>query len=141
MLKIVVDPGVLISARLSGRGAPAELIRSWLDGQIELIVSPYLLGELSEVLRRPKFRKWLTLKEVEDYVSFLENHALMRPDPPLEHGLTPDPDDDYLVVLARSAHANLLVSGDSDLIDLVDPTPPVLTPRRLITLLDELDRP
>lgn len=138
MLRVVIDPGVLISARLSGRGAPAELIRRWLTGHIDIIVSPLLLDELDTVLRRPKFRRWLTVDDIQAYVTFLRAHATVVEDPPAEAGLTPDPDDDYLVGLARAARAAVLVSGDSDLTDLDDPHPPVCTPRALVAMLDEI---
>ncbi len=141
MLRVVVDPGVLVSARLSGRGAPAELVRRWLAGQIDVIVSPLLLDELDDVLRRPKFRRWLTLEETDAFIGLLRTHATLMGDPPPEFGHTPDPDDDYLVSLARAADADLLVSGDSDLVGLVDPRPPVRTPRTLIDLLDQIERP
>ncbi|MDP3983484.1 MAG: putative toxin-antitoxin system toxin component, PIN family [Acidimicrobiia bacterium] len=140
MLRAVIDPGVLVSARLSGRGAPAELIRRWLSGQIDIIVSPLLLDELADVLHRPTFRRWLTTNEVDAYIEFLNTHATLVDDPPPEVGHTPDPDDDYLVSLARIGRADVLISGDSDLVDLDDPRPPVSTPRGLIDLLDELER-
>jgi len=55
MERIVPDPSVLVAAFLSksGTGASAELVRMWIDGQLELIVSPHLLQELREVLLRP----------------------------------------------------------------------------------------
>ena len=50
--------------------------------------------------------------------------------------ISPDPDDDYLIALARAAGADYIVSGDSDLLDLTDPHPPVLTPRQFLNVLD-----
>ncbi len=50
-------------------------------------------------------------------------------------GLTPDPKDDYLVALARSAAAHFLVSGDPHLTELVNPRPPVLTPRAFLDIV------
>ncbi|KAA0234079.1 MAG: putative toxin-antitoxin system toxin component, PIN family [Actinobacteria bacterium] len=141
MLRVVIDPGVLVSARLSGRGAPGELLRRWLTGHIDIIVSPQLLGELDDVLARTKLRKWLTRAEAETYVEFLSDHATAIEDPPAEPGHTPDADDDYLVSLARVGRADVLVSGDSDLVELADPDPPVLTPRSLVELLDRIERP
>lgn len=139
MLRVVIDPGVLISARLSGQGAPAELIRRWLAGEVDIIVSPQLLDEVGDVLARPKFRRWLTVTETDAYLAFLREHATLADDPPPEAGHTPDPDDDYLVALARSALADVLVSGDGDLTGLVNSRPPVRTPRALIETLDHIE--
>lgn len=48
---------------------------------------------------------------------------------------TRDPDDDYLVVLARAAGTEAIVSGDGDLTDQSDLDPPVLTPREVLERL------
>ncbi len=137
---MVIDPCVLVAAPLSGREAPAELIRRWLAGQIDIIMSPLLLDELSDVFARAKFRQWLTIDEAERFVDLLRSHATLVDDPPPEHGLTPDSDDDYLVSLARTARAQVLVSGDADLVNLEQPLPPVRTARRLLELLDDAER-
>ncbi|MGQ0849214.1 MAG: PIN domain-containing protein, partial [Actinomycetota bacterium] len=92
MLRIVVDPGVLVSARLSGRGAPAELVRRWLSGQVDVIVSPLLLDEIDDVLHRPAFERWLTSDEAGVYLELLSTHATVVEDPPPQAGHTPDPD-------------------------------------------------
>jgi predicted nucleic acid-binding protein len=65
-----------------------------------------------------------------DFIAGLEDAAFILDDPPSQPGLTADPDDDYLVALARDAAADFLVSGDRHLTGLVDAVPPVLTPRQ-----------
>lgn len=135
MFRVVLDPGVLIAAVLSPKGAPAELLRRWLAGDYELVVSDKLLAELKRVLLRSKFRKYLSEAEAIEYVDLFHRLATAVPDPPEVHGLTPDPGDDYLVNLARAAKINFLVSGDPHLTDLSDPWPPVLTPRAFLERL------
>lgn len=135
IFRVVLDPGVLIAAVLSPKGAPAELLRRWLAGDYELVVSDKLLAELKRVLLRPKFRKYLSEAEAIEYVDLFHRLATAVPDPPEVRGLTPDPGDDYLVNLARAAKINLLVSGDPHLTDLSDPWPPVLTPRAFLERL------
>ena len=119
MYRAVLDPGVLIAAIISPKGAPAALLRSWMEGGYELVVSPKLLAELERVLSRPKFRKYLSEEEAMAYVTLLERLAIQVEDPPEEPGLTPDPGDDYLVSLARTAKVHYLVSGDSHLTELL----------------------
>lgn len=127
---------MLISARLSPNGPPARLVTLWAEGAFELVVSPLLLDELSGVLSRRKFRHYVTEQEVTDYVNWVRSGALSVEDPPAEHGHTPDPDDDYLVTLARSCGADLLVSGDSDSTGLRSARPPIVTPAELVRHLD-----
>lgn len=135
MTRAVVDPGVLIAALLSPKGAPARMPVAWLEGRYELIVSRTLLSELRTVLLRDKFRSQVTTAQARAYVDLFERFAVVAPDPPAERGLTPDPGDDYLVSLARSARADFLVSGDPHLSRLPTPQPPVLAPKAFLDLL------
>jgi putative PIN family toxin of toxin-antitoxin system len=107
-----LDPGVLISGLISGKGAPRDLLWLWLEGSFELVVCPSLLAELGRVLLRPKFRPYVTGKEVRAYVALLRRLVSLEPDPEATAGLTPDPGDDYLMALARAAKAEFIVSGD-----------------------------
>jgi uncharacterized protein len=100
-----------------------------VEGRFELVGSPLLLSELSDVVSLPRFRRWVSLSVAGDFIAGLEDAALVLDDPPSQPGLTPDPDDDYLVALARDANADFLVSGDAPH-RLVDAVPPVLTPRQ-----------
>ena len=107
----------------------------WLDGSFELITCPGLLAELERVLLRPKFRTYVTVPEVRGYLGVLYRLSSIEADPQITVGLTPDPGDDYLVALARSAGVHFLVSGDSHLTGLKQPQPPVLTPRAFLRRL------
>lgn len=50
---------------------------------------------------------------------------------------TRDPDDDYLLALARSADVDVLVSGDRDLTDLADTEPSIETPAEFSRRLED----
>ena len=137
-MRAVLDSNVLISARLQPVGPSGLVVRAWTEEAFELVVSPGLLEELHGVLSRERFRRWVTTDEVDAFVAGIRVDAIVLDDPPAEAGLTPDPDDDYLVALARSAEADHLVSGDRHLLDLVDPHPPVLSPRAFLELLSHV---
>jgi uncharacterized protein len=128
-VRAVLDPNVLISALISPVGAPREIVTAWTQGSFDLVASPLLLDELRDVLARPRFRRWVSTATVADYVQGLTDAATIIDDPPLVAGLSPDPDDDYLIALARVAEADYLVSGDRHLTIISNPIPPVLTPR------------
>ena len=131
----MIDPGVLVSALLAPTGSPAQLYERWVAGEFELVVCPHLLDELDSVLRRPKFRRYATLDEVEHYVEVLRGGASSAPDPEPSPGLTRDPADDYLVALARAARVDYLVAGDADLTDLTGLVPPVCSPAAFLSRL------
>ena len=138
-MRVVLDPNVLISALISPQGPSAEVLDAWVRERFELVVSEKLLAELDDVLDRPKFRRWVAEIDCLRFVSGLAKSATIVADPPSPAGLSPDPDDDYLIALARTAGADYLVSGDRHLTELVDPTPPILTPRGLLDILPQSD--
>lgn len=135
MKRIVFDPGVLISAFISRRGTPADALDRWRDGEFDLVVSPALLDELQRVLLRRKFRRYATEEDVRVFVSALGQEAVMVEDPPPSpEPVTDDPKDEYLVLLARAAGADALVSGDVHLTRLAV-EPPVVTPAEFLRRL------
>jgi uncharacterized protein len=121
--RAVLDPGVLVSALIAPNGRPAEILKHAQAGQFELIASPHLLAELEEVLRRDKFRRYVELETVERFLQRIRDEATVVDDPsepaPLKCG---DSNDDYLLALAYAQKA-VLVSGDSDLLDLTGGAP------------------
>ena len=82
--------------------------------------STALLDELADVLARPSATKRLavigkTAREVlSDYVEVLE---LVEPTT-VPRVVLADPDDDQVLAVALAAHADLIVSGDSDLLNI-----------------------
>jgi uncharacterized protein len=135
VLRAVVDPGVLIAALISKTGPPVRFGDYWRAGAFDLVVSRRLLDELDDVLSRAKFRPYVTEAEVRHYRALVSEQAVVVKDPEFEPGLTPDPEDDYLVALARAADADVIVSGDRHLTELVDARPPVLTAREFVARL------
>lgn len=132
MRRVVLDPGVLVSALITPTGAPAKLLEEARAGGLELVVSPLLLGELEEVLGREKFRRYVDLDTVRDYVQLLRREGLLSADPegpPLLR--CADPDDDHLIALAHDRSA-VLVSGDGHLLDLAARGAPILSPADLL---------
>lgn len=134
-LRVVIDPGVLVSAALVPGGKPDQLLRAWQAGQFEMLVSLKLLSELDEVLARDRFRRYLSAEEASEFVAYLRAGATLCLDPEVTDPVTLDPDDDYLFALARKHRADCLVSGDGHLLNVENPDPPVLSPAALLARL------
>jgi uncharacterized protein len=115
-----VDPNVLVSAAISARGAPRQIVLAWHSGRFEMVVSYDLLYELEAVLMRSWFRRRLVFSDVVEYVMWIRERATFVPDaPPLEGWLVAqfsDPDDAYLMALAKDHRADYLVTGDRGLL-------------------------
>ena len=114
-------------------------MQEWYAGAFELVVFPRLLEELRDVLGRPKIERRVSVPHVSDFLAALESTGILVADPPLAERLVPsDPDDDYLVALARAGgRAHVIVSGDSDLLE-ADTEPPAYSPREFLTQLADI---
>ena len=82
-MKVVLDPNVIISALLSPSGAPAQLVRLWLEGEFDLICSPRLLGELEKAFAYPKLSKHIQHDEAAAFLDLLSRSAELLDDPEL----------------------------------------------------------
>lgn len=125
-MRVVLDTNVLISAALKRNSTPGAAVVSVEAGHV-LIKSPATEGQLFDVLARPYFaplvsdavRVWLRqLMSIAEQVDIVERITACR-----------DPTDDKFLEAAVNGHADVIVSGDADLLAL-DPFRgvPILTP-------------
>lgn len=135
MIRAVWDPGVLIAAVINPEGAPGRGLRALVDQRWTLVLSPLLLDELHSVLRRPRFRRYLTETDAATFAGDVAGLGEVWDDPPDRLRLTRDPGDDYLVALALAAQADCIVSGDRDLHEAPHLGIEVLVPQAFLTRL------
>ena len=128
-MRVVLDANVLVSAAIS-RGPSHRIVQDWLRHEpFELVICGRLLGEVRSVLiERPRLRKWISLEAAERYIGTLTAAADVVPDPASGPALTRDPDDDYVVHVARAHRADFIASGDADLLEGQEQNPPVIPP-------------
>lgn len=119
MTRTVPDTNIIISGLL-WRGNPRRILDAARDGIIELFTSPLLLEELEDVLSREKFAARLTAAEVtvQDLVSGYSALATVIEAEAIEPVILVDPDDDAVLACALAADAEVIVSGDRDLLGL-----------------------
>ncbi|MHB1500152.1 MAG: putative toxin-antitoxin system toxin component, PIN family [Candidatus Dormibacteria bacterium] len=135
-LRVLPDTNVLAAAVTSNQGVSARLLIAARAGRYRLIVSPLLLEELETVLARPKFRRSLSGYDAHRFVAMVRDLAEAGDDPPTAtEPITPDPDDDFLVVLAEAPEVDVLASGDRDLTGLGRAGLTVKTPGQFLAYL------
>ena len=119
MTRIVPDTNIIVSGLL-WRGNPRRVLDAARDGIVELYTSLALLEELEDVLSRKKFAARLAAANVtvQDLVSGFSALATVIDADPIEPVILRDPDDDAVLACALSAEAEVIVSGDDDLLDL-----------------------
>ncbi|MEZ2235862.1 putative toxin-antitoxin system toxin component, PIN family [Microcoleus sp.] len=114
--RFVVDTNVLISALLFNNSVPFRAIEL-AEKQGIILYSEATLNELEQVLNRKKFNKYLSLEDrqvfllkfisASELVSITEKIAVCR-----------DEKDHKFLELAVSGNANVIVTGDLDLLVL-----------------------
>jgi uncharacterized protein len=112
-VKVFPDTNVLASA-FGTRGLCADVVRLILE-EYELVTGEVVLGELRRVLRRKFGVPAETVKEIE---SFLRDYHV-EPEPRQVPKLTLSDRNDLLVVgSALNAKAEILITGDQEILDL-----------------------
>jgi putative PIN family toxin of toxin-antitoxin system len=135
--RVVIDANTLASGSVNPHPESAtSLIYNELTGaRLEVIICPELLGEITDTLHKPYFLDRAGEADVEDILAGIADACTMLEDPAEIETILRDPEDDYLVALARTAKAELIVTGDKDLLDHIDLEPPALNARQACELL------
>ena len=118
-MRVVLDTNTVVSALLWGR-VPEKLLVAATEGRIELFTSEALLSELAGVLPRAKFAQRI-LKAQRTSRQLIEQYrGLVSVIEPADIAPTVagDRDDDRVLACALAANADLIVSGDDDLLNL-----------------------
>ena len=138
-MKVVLDANVLVSAAIQ-TGPSYRLVARWLDqGDLEVVICPVLLAEVEDVLDRPRLRQRVDPELAQLYMATVRRIADVVTDPAPIAATTRDADDDYLVALAREHGVDWIVTGDKDLLEWEDQTPPVITPAVFEQMLESTD--
>ena len=138
MTRAILDTNVYVAALLSRDASPARLIRALSEGLFDAIVCPRLLGELRGVLARPKIAVSIAPDDAQSYMEWLSRVAILAPDPRHIESVSPDPDDDYLLALARESGTQVIVSGDGHLLGLKCSGLRVLSPAMFADFVESL---
>jgi len=111
-MRVILDANVLIAAAAS-RGLCESLLELCLE-EHDLIVSEELLAEVHRNLVK---RIRLPDAVAGDFCRLLRNNAIMVTPDAVAPDACRDPEDLFLLGLSQSAKAELLVTGDKDLLD------------------------
>ncbi len=133
--RYVFDTNVIISALLFNTSVPGQaFIRALEHGTI--IVSQSLVEELSDVLGRDKFTRYVTREERERFLESLIRESEVAEITDEVHACR-DPKDDQILELAVNGNATTVVTGDDDLL-VLNPFRgiPIVTPATLLKNLD-----
>jgi putative PIN family toxin of toxin-antitoxin system len=116
--RLVLDTNIVV-AGLLWEGPPRQLLEWSLGEAVDLYSSPVLLDELAHTLAYPKLAARIERSGATIATLVAQYTALIFPvTPTTAPGVARDPDDDHVIACALAANANLMVSGDKDLLVL-----------------------
>ena len=113
---VVLDTNILVSALLF-RGELSGIVDLWKKGKFIPLLSKETFEEFRTVLEYPKFSlsvediRVIIEEEVLPYFDIIEIEGKIR-------RICRDPDDDKFIACAGSASADLIVTGDMDLLEI-----------------------
>ncbi|HET8707865.1 MAG TPA: putative toxin-antitoxin system toxin component, PIN family [Pseudomonadales bacterium] len=118
-MRLVLDTNVVISGFIWG-GIPRQILELAREDRVSLFTSGVLLDEFADVLSRGKFASMLASRNITP--EFLMQRygmlATVVKTQPIERTVPNDTDDDAVIACALAAQANIIVTGDSDLLML-----------------------
>lgn len=119
MLRLVADTNTVVSALL-WHGAPHRLFEAIEMEELSFYASRALLDELADVLARRKLARAVRASGKSAAALVAEYQALVQLVQPrtLRRPVGRDPDDEAVIACALAARADLIVSGDQDLLVL-----------------------
>ncbi len=131
-LRVVLDTNVIVSALLFALGRVSWLRMAVRSRAIVPLVSRATVQELVRVLEYPKFE--LRREDREELLADFLPYAEVSPEPARNLGNVEcrDPHDQVFLDLAIASGADLLVTGDADLLALAGQVGiPIVTPAEL----------
>jgi putative PIN family toxin of toxin-antitoxin system len=115
-VRYVFDTNVIVSAVLFKTSNPSKAFRYALKYS-EVLLSLELLEELSDVLGREKFDRFVTSEERDEFLETLVERAILVEITERVQECR-DPKDDKILELALNGQAEYIISGDKDLLVL-----------------------
>ena len=114
-MKIVLDTNVLASGIFWSR-LPAKILLLWHEQNFSVCITPEIFKEYTRIIHTLT-KKYPSI-DGHYFLEFIALYAKIFPDIKLQHPISRDPDDDKFIACALNANANIIVSGDKDLLDI-----------------------
>ncbi|MCL2635964.1 MAG: putative toxin-antitoxin system toxin component, PIN family [Betaproteobacteria bacterium] len=114
--RLVLDTNLWVSRLLAPQGTAALAVDRALQWGVPLM-SVETLQELTDVLARPKFDPYVSVRDRQHFIALLGGVARMVT---ITHRVAAcrDPKDDKFLHVALNGEAELIVTGDADLLVL-----------------------
>ena len=130
-MRLLLDTNVLVSGLMYPRSIPGIAVAAWREGRFDLVMPLAQLEEIGRVLAYPKIRR--ILRWDDDEIGAFLKHLYLRAEivePARLRARVRDPDDLHVLAALAAGMADILVTGDGDLLALREHYP-IETPAEL----------
>lgn len=115
ILKLIIDTNLWVSFLISN--SHRKLNTLLIGNKIIFLFSEALLSEIKQTISKPRLKKYFLenafgemMEVFEPYIELIEVRSTVN--------VCRDPDDNFLLALAKDGKANYLLTGDEDLLIL-----------------------
>lgn len=116
-IKVIIDTNLWISFLI---GKELANLKEWIvDRTIQVVLCEQIIEEINLVTQRPKLQKYFPATKVQELLDLLRIIGLWI-EVTSEVSICRDPKDNYLLALAKDSQADFLITGDADLLSLVN---------------------
>ena len=136
-MKAVLDANVVVSASISPKGPPAEIIPAWRAHLFTWVTSHALLQEIERVLRSQPIKRYQAWSEdeIEQFMRSVQAIAIIVK-PRERLAVIRDLADNRLLEAAVEGQADVIITGDSDLLSVGSyKAIEIVTPVRFLAIL------
>ena len=136
-MRCFIDSNVIISAGLFPNSVPAAAMRKAFSAHNTAIVCDYSLDEVHRVINK-KFPNRVSELEVFLYRTLFSVELVSTPTDSVEDesGIR-DADDQPILRAAISSNADVIITGDKDLLESGVVNPQVITPSQFLNMSDD----
>lgn len=133
-MKVVLDTNIWVSAIIWG-GIPEKITDLQQNQLITIAMSEELLRELENTFNKKKIKPKLNALNLELYsvINLVRESVIFYPITELNVPELRDPDNNIILVTAIASNADVIVTGDQDLLMLIEYQKiPIMTPKNFL---------
>jgi len=116
-IKVIIDTNLWVSFLIGKK--LAGLKKLIVDRSLQVIFCDQILEEITLVTQRPKLQKYFSTAKVKELIELLNTIGLSI-EITSEVSVCRDAKDNYLLALAKDSQSHFLITGDKDLLSLMN---------------------
>jgi uncharacterized protein len=119
-MRLVLDTNIYVSNLISDKGNPAKIVRWWLEGEYDVLVSQPIINEILRVTGYERIqKKYAKVRENRlEYAALISEQALWIEPQEKLNVISSDESDNRYIECAVAGGAQYIITGDEHLLEL-----------------------